>query len=378
MGAPTHNPHSASRIHAGHSIVSDDPARIRTINSALCIASSIVMLMAIVMPRDGYLDPVAASLFSIATIGVGITVRFPSIVPDRMLPLLPSLGVLTVTGGILLVPPVTGTPMFYLWPVLIAAYFGTTRNLILTLVVMAASLGGALAVVNDVDATFILWADTVGGLTVAGIVVQMLRKQLNDAVGQLYHSAITDSLTGLLNRRAFDDALAAEMARAERSGGLVTAILFDLDHFKSVNDELGHAGGDETLRRFAAILTAEARAGDIVARIGGEEFVVILSDSDETGARQFAERIGHTLQTLTERHGRRISVSAGVAQFTPGQPAKSLLALADEALYAAKDAGRNRVAVWREAPTVGAPITVTPALGLVQSDGPSDTSAAAS
>ena len=359
MGTPTPIPDFASRVHAGHSIVSGDPARVRAINSALFIASSIVMLLAIVMPRDGYLNPVAASLFSIATIGVGIAVRFPRVVPDRLLWVLPSLGVLTVTGGILLVPPVTGTPMFYLWPVLIAAYFGSTRNLILTLLVMTVSLGAALLIIDDVEASLILWLDTIGGLTVAGIVVQALRAQLNEAVGQLYHSAITDSLTGLLNRRAFDDALAAELARAERSGGLVTAIIFDLDHFKSVNDELGHAGGDETLRRFAAILTADARAGDIVARIGGEEFVVILSDSDEDGARLYAERIGETLQTLTTRHGRAISVSAGIAQLTPGQPARSLLALADEALYAAKDAGRNRVAVWREGPTVGAPITLS-------------------
>lgn len=357
MGAPTHTPHAASAVHAGHSIVSGDPARFRALNSALFIAQSVVMLLSLIVPRDGTIDPVAASLFSIALIGLGVTVRIPQIVPDRALRYMPSLGVLAVTGGIVLVPPVTGTPMFYLFPVLISAYFGTRRNLVITLLVMAVSLGIALAGIPEEPARGILWMDTVGGLTCVAIVVQVLRTQLNEAVGQLYHSAITDSLTGLLNRRAFDDALAAELSRAERSGGIVTAIIFDLDHFKSVNDELGHAGGDETLRRFAAILTAEARAGDIVARMGGEEFVVVLSDSDEEGARQYAERIGQTLTTLTTRHGRPISVSAGIAQLTPGQPAKSLLALADEALYAAKDAGRNRVAVWREAPAVGEPIS---------------------
>ena len=358
MGLLPHAPHKATGRHVGDAVVGGDPARVRAMHSGFFLAACVIMLGATLVPRDGTLNPEVASLFGIATLTLGVALRIPAIVPDRALAAMPALGVLTVTSGVLLVPPITGTPMFYLWPVLLAAYFESRRTLTVTLLAMAGSLGGVLLALPDEQARFILWVDTVIGLTLAGAVVSVLRSRLDEAVGRLYRSAMTDPLTGLLNRRAFDEALAAELGRAGRAGSAVTAIVFDLDHFKKINDELGHAAGDETLRRFAAVLTAEARAGDIVARLGGEEFVVVLAGSDEDGAAQYAERIGRTLQQLTLRHGRQVSVSAGIARLMPGEPERSLLTLADQALYAAKDAGRNRVAVWREGPAVGDPITL--------------------
>jgi diguanylate cyclase (GGDEF)-like protein len=156
-----------------------------------------------------------------------------------------------------------------------------------------------------------------------------------------------DGLTGLFNRRAFDDHLAKAIAREDRQGGRFALLLFDLDHFKKLNDTFGHPAGDAALTGAARLLDRLLRKGDLAARYGGEEFAAILPGSDESGAVKMAERVRQALEAdRTVFEGARLAVTAsfGAAVWpTDGREAPALLGAADRALYAAKQAGRNRV-----------------------------------
>jgi diguanylate cyclase (GGDEF)-like protein len=121
---------------------------------------------------------------------------------------------------------------------------------------------------------------------------------------RLYSSSVIDDLTGLLNRGAFDRAFSREIARADRHEIALTVVLFDIDHFKQVNDLPGHAAGDEALRRFSSVIAAEVRVIDVATRIGGEEFAVLLPGCDRGDGRRFAERVCARLQLVTSRDGR--------------------------------------------------------------------------
>jgi diguanylate cyclase (GGDEF)-like protein len=159
--------------------------------------------------------------------------------------------------------------------------------------------------------------------------------------------AVTDGLTELANRRQFEQALAGEISRAERFGGMLALILADLDDFKQVNDRYGHQAGDEVLRRFAAVLRETVRDVDLPARYGGEEFAVLLPQTDMAGAERLAERLRQSVaeRPMTKRPGALVAVTAsfGVASFPEAATPAALFAAADEALYRAKAAGKNRV-----------------------------------
>ncbi len=149
--------------------------------------------------------------------------------------------------------------------------------------------------------------------------------------------SLSDPLTSLGNRRAFDEALAAETARARRSGGSMGVVILDVDHFKQFNDRHGHQAGDDALVAVARVLAREARAEDRACRIGGEEFALLLPGADDAAAATVAERV----RRAVERDA-ALTVSLGVAS-SHSDDARSLVATADARLYAAKAAGRNRV-----------------------------------
>ncbi|PPK92406.1 diguanylate cyclase (GGDEF)-like protein [Kineococcus xinjiangensis] len=162
-------------------------------------------------------------------------------------------------------------------------------------------------------------------------------------VTRLRAAASTDGLTGLANRRAFDEALAAELAQAESPAGTFSVVLVDLDHFKVLNDTHGHLAGDDALRAVGRLLQRSLREGATAARYGGEEFVVLLPGTDREDAVAVAERLRRGIAT-TEDGPVPVTASLGVACFpADGTDALSLLATADAALYAAKQRGRNRV-----------------------------------
>ena len=183
--------------------------------------------------------------------------------------------------------------------------------------------------------------------------IQELVHQLEIERDLAQSNSLTDSLTGLSNRRFFDNALRTEFSRHKRSGSQLSLIMLDVDHFKKYNDHYGHLEGDACLRQIAHTLqTVVERAPDILARYGGEEFVVILPDTDSQGAAALARRIGESVRRLALPHAKSdtaefVTISLGIA--TAGDHVLSdksrLVALADQALYHAKKNGRNRYEV---------------------------------
>ena len=164
---------------------------------------------------------------------------------------------------------------------------------------------------------------------------------------EIYQLATHDALTGLFNRRQFSDLLATEAARGLRREPNTVLAIIDVDHFKRINDRFGHVEGDGVLKQLADILRGHVRAGDVLARIGGEEFSVLMSDTDIDQAIQFAERVRQAIGRATFTPGGEaltMTVSVGLAALTAERSSPSeLMRAADRALYEAKETGRNRV-----------------------------------
>jgi diguanylate cyclase (GGDEF)-like protein len=173
----------------------------------------------------------------------------------------------------------------------------------------------------------------------------------NRVRSQLASMVLSDPLTSCLNRRGLDQALAREVSRSTRAGSALSMVALDLDHFKAVNDTYGHPVGDQVLRELGALLLQTARGGDVVARTGGEEFTVLLPDTDPAGAYRAGVRFCEAVRAHAFMAGERrltLTVSVGVTSVmeTTGDIAAALKARADGALYAAKRGGRDRVRVW--------------------------------
>jgi two-component system, cell cycle response regulator len=187
----------------------------------------------------------------------------------------------------------------------------------------------------------------------AGSRIVQLEQSLREANEKIQLLSITDSLAGTFNRRYLNDQLVKEVDRARRYGRPLTAVMADLDRFKRINDERGHATGDEVLRRFADLAKSTLRPSDWIARYGGEEFVIVLPETDATGGAVAAEKVRAIcaqapMQLSTGEL--QVTCSLGVATLSSAQPgadaaAADMLREADAALYASKNEGRNRVTV---------------------------------
>jgi len=152
-------------------------------------------------------------------------------------------------------------------------------------------------------------------------------------------------LTGCYNRRYGFEQFEVECKRAKR-GGTVSICIADIDNFKSINDAFGHAAGDQVLKEVAAILSGTLRATDFVTRYGGEEFLLVFSETPIAAAALIAERLRHLVENhsfTTLPRGRQVTISMGVAEYRPDEDPDGMFLLADRALYQAKDEGRNRV-----------------------------------
>ena len=182
--------------------------------------------------------------------------------------------------------------------------------------------------------------------------ITMLGRAYNHLRGDLANLVMTDPVSGCLNSRGLDQVLHRSLASAARAGGADIALLaIDIDRFKEINDTLGHLAGDAVLRDLGTVLTNCSRAGDVVARIGGDEFVVLLPGADGETAGVVAERVVDAVRTHvfhTARGTQPVAVSIGIAaeQMPAADGVAALRARADEALYVAKRLGRNRVVMW--------------------------------
>lgn len=240
----------------------------------------------------------------------------------------------------------TALVMFYLWISLFAWYFldfhhGVFINLLIVLcymVVLTRLVAPARYPIHLLT--------MIGSLSSAGVVIEIGKRQVASLMERLAQAAITDPLTGLSNRRSFESMSNAEVARCTRYGSTISLLMLDIDHFKRINDTWGHQTGDEILQFVGTSLATIKRDSDIVARIGGEEFVCMLPETDTEGAVTFANRIRALMSERILDDGRPLTTSVGVAEFRRhGLTIDELLHAADAALYRAKELGRNRVEV---------------------------------
>jgi len=178
-------------------------------------------------------------------------------------------------------------------------------------------------------------------LRVTGMLIDI--SQRKELERQLHELATTDSLTGLLNRRAGTDKLTAEIERARRAGSALSLVLLDIDHFKQVNDHFGHDVGDRVLREVADLLRARIRKTDAAARWGGEEFALILPETGLDGADRFAGELLARMRGIRTPDGAPLSASFGVVALDADESASALVKRADRLMYRAKHAGRGRV-----------------------------------
>ena len=155
--------------------------------------------------------------------------------------------------------------------------------------------------------------------------------------------ATTDRLTGLVNRRGLERAIHHELLRLRRYQTPISFVLFDIDHFKNINDDHGHVAGDEVLRQVASAIALSVCETDLVARWGGEEFLVVLPATAHTGALICAEKIRVAVASVGDKVGFPVTISGGVYQPGPGESISDLLTHADARLYEAKRTGRNRI-----------------------------------
>jgi diguanylate cyclase (GGDEF)-like protein/putative nucleotidyltransferase with HDIG domain len=245
--------------------------------------------------------------------------------------------------------------LFYLWVVFYAFYFLSRRDAILVAVFSVLSyaavmtgfrLAGAQLDAGQADEDVQALVLIAGTLAVAGVFIVVLRDRVGRLIRQLSDAATTDPLTGLMNRRGFHRAMQEVLARAEASSSPVSLLRGDCDFFKLLNDHRGHSAGDDALIRIGRMLERDGRPADVVARMGGEEFALLLPDTTQHDAYLFAEHLRLEFAELFSEQGVPLTISFGVASYpVHGHGDNELLRAADDALYAAKTLGRDRSVV---------------------------------
>jgi diguanylate cyclase (GGDEF)-like protein len=261
----------------------------------------------------------------------------------------------------------TGIQALYVWVALFVFYFLPRSHALLQLAWIGALYGAVLDLARPTSsATITLWAVTMIGLLLAGLVIARMRDRTDDLVARLGLAARTDGLTGLLNRRAFDERLEQEIARAERTRRPFVVLLGDLDRFKEINDRFGHPAGDATLILVGQVLRGATRSVDTVARVGGDEFAILLPESAEDQGRVLVERLRRYLSDALVDHDPAVGLSIGLVVYPrDGETAEVLRVSVDQALYAAKEAGPSRLPAPRPPAAMAAETAGPPELGAM-------------
>ncbi len=256
--------------------------------------------------------------------------------------------------GVLLVSAIAGldyltgtaitVDLLYVLAVMAVAWVGARRPAVLVAVLAAAEgLVAEAAGGGGWELTLHTVWNALTDLVVLTLVAVLL-DSLHRTLEHQRHLATIDSLTGALNRRAFEIAAERERLRAARHGTALTLAYLDVDHFKSANDRLGHRAGDQALEKVAGAITVAVRATDLFARLGGDEFVLLLPETDAPEAMTVVQRVRAAVASATRAAGPPAALSAGIATFRfPPESVDAMLSAADDLLYRAKAAGRDRV-----------------------------------
>lgn len=259
----------------------------------------------------------------------------------RRAPIPSALLLVPFVAGITAAIVVQGVPgVFWSYPVIVYCYFIVSRRTALacSLAMLMYFSGLAFHYIGPALALRLL-----ATLLLTIIMINIVLNVIADLHKILASQALTDPLTGIFNRRFMDQCLTALVARAQRRPLAAAILMIDADHFKRINDDLGHDQGDRVLQRIVQIVCGRMRQGEKLFRWGGEEFVLLLEEADADGAMVVAEDIRRGVETADILPGRRVTVSIGVSQYRDGQTVEAWTKAADAALYAAKAGGRNRV-----------------------------------
>jgi diguanylate cyclase (GGDEF)-like protein len=348
-------------MYSAHSPISASDRLAGGIAGSLFLAGALITALIALLPHPDALDESGFWILCGAEVAFGVLLLFWSQIGQlgqAVLSPITIAGALTaITAGILLNGERDGGPailneFFYVWPALYAGYFYRRRYVVLVLVAITASylwvdyrLG--LPTSTSVPRVLITLAIVVG----SALVAHGLRIYVDALAARLGAMARTDELTVLLNRRGFDERLNWKLSADRRADGLPVALLLgDVDRFKQLNDRYGHSAGDAVLSSVGRTLREAARDGDVVARIGGEEFAILTSTATPAEAVAVAERIRIAFARLRDPGGDPLTISFGVASTAeiPNPDPDKLLRAADRALYAAKEGGRNRVVSYAE------------------------------
>lgn len=329
----------------------EDDARWRALG-ALFIAGGVLGLTVLRFPVDPATH--TGGVFALAVVAVVIGVAM--MLAARLMPsgerwISVTLAVGTgLISAVVWCSQVPSTPfaLLYVWVAFDGFFFLSRRAAVRQLGVLGAGYAIVLALLPTSDSTDVgRWIMTMGTVAVVGLLADLMQNRSERLIEKLGHAASTDPLTGLWNRRGFEELMESELARSERTGRPMSMLIGDLDHFKAINDRFGHAVGDDVLRRFGALLSASRRRGDATARIGGEEFAVILPECDQHQALILAERLRRRVRAELVQAGKSMSISIGVASSPMhGSSPSELLHNADRALYVAKHLGRDRCVIY--------------------------------
>ena len=273
--------------------------------------------------------------------------------PERVLRAAPFVGTLLIGFVIYYAGPASTASyaMFIAWVLMAAALFLEARLVLIHgLLATAVYTAALLARETESAQVGLQIAMTTGTVVAMALVLSGVGRHVLGVMGRLEAAAHTDPLTGLPNRRAFDFAFTRELARSRRTGAPLGVLILDLDGFKRFNDERGHLEGDGALQRIGIVIGEKTRAVDQPARIGGEEFALLVPDTDTAGALVLAERLRRAVEVEFGGDG-DLTASCGVASHPAhGASPAELIAAADRALYEAKRQGRNRVNAAHQRP----------------------------
>jgi diguanylate cyclase (GGDEF)-like protein len=286
--------------------------------------------------HERYVVGSAALVFVLMLVIDGISVRRqrPPPIPYALtlIPAMTAIGVSLESAGII--------GVFWCYPLVLFCYYAMPRRLA-NVCSVALLVVTSVLVFHFAGQTLMLRVTVTLAVTI--IVINTILGIILDLQRKLLDQAITDPLTGAYNRRRLDAVLDEAIERNRRKPAPATLLLIDVDHFKPINDQFGHAVGDRVLKELVQLMAARTRKIDYLFRIGGEEFLLLLADTHETDAAEAAEHLRIAIADSQLVPEIRLTVSIGVSELQRDDTIQSWLRRADDALYAAKRAGRNRV-----------------------------------